>query len=82
MANVKLSVSVDQGVVPFIERYQNDHTVRTKSEVVERALELLRKAELEQAYKEAAQDWLENPDAALWENTVGDGIEPLEPGEW
>lgn len=82
MANIKLSVSVDQGFVPFIERYQQDHTVRTKSEVVERALELLRKAELEQAYKEAAQDWLENPDAALWENTVGDGIEPLEPGEW
>jgi hypothetical protein len=82
MPNVKLSVSVDQGFVPFIERYQHNHTVRTKSEVVERALELLRKAELEQAYKEAAQDWLENPDAALWENTVGDGIEPREPGEW
>lgn len=82
MANIKLSVSVDQTFVPFIERYQHDHTIRTKSEVVERALELLRKAELEQAYKEAAQDWLENPDAALWENTVGDGIEPREPGEW
>ena len=82
MANIKLSVSVDQTFVPFIERYQHNHTIRTKSEVVERALELLRKAELEQAYKEAAQDWLENPDAALWENTVGDGIEPLEPGEW
>jgi Arc/MetJ-type ribon-helix-helix transcriptional regulator len=76
MANVKLSVSVDQGFVPFIERYQQDHTIRTKSEVVERALDLLRKAELEQAYKEAAQEWLENSDAALWENTVADGLEP------
>jgi Arc/MetJ-type ribon-helix-helix transcriptional regulator len=78
MPNVKLSVSVNQGFVPFIERYQQAHTVRTKSEVVERALELLRKAELEQAYKEAAQEWLENPDATLWENTVADGLEPEE----
>ena len=75
MANIKLSISVDQTFAPFIERYQQQHTVRTKSEVVERALELLRKAELQEAYRQAAQDWLENPDAKLWENTVADGLE-------
>lgn len=75
MANIKLSISVDQNFAPFIERYQQQHTIRTKSEVVERALELLRKAELQEAYRQAAQDWLENPDAKLWENTVADGLE-------
>jgi hypothetical protein len=75
MANIKLSVSVDQNFLPFIERYQQDHTVRTKSEVIERALNLLRKAELEAAYCEAGREWRENPDAALWENVVADGLE-------
>lgn len=75
MPNIKLSVSVDQGLLPFIERYQQDHTVRTKSEVIERALDLLRKAELEAAYRAAGQEWLENPDAALWETAVADGLE-------
>ncbi len=75
MANVKLSVSVDQDFLPFIERYQQDHTVRTKSEVIERALKLLRKAELEAAYRAAGREWREHPDAALWENTVADGLE-------
>ena len=75
MPNIKLSVSVDQDFAPFIERYQRQHTVRTKSEVVERALELLRKAELQEAYRQAAADWLENPDAKLWDRTVADGLE-------
>ena len=63
--NIKLGISVDRDFAPFIERYQQQHTVRTKSEVVERALKLLRKAELQEAYRQAAQDWLENPDAKL-----------------
>ena len=75
MSNIKLSISVDQDFAPFIERYQQQHAVRTKSEVVERALQLLRKAELQEAYRQAAEDWLENPDAKLWENTVADGLE-------
>ena len=75
MSNIKLSISVDQDFAPFIERYQRQHAVRTKSEVVERALQLLRKAELQEAYRQAAEDWLENPDAKLWENTVADGLE-------
>ena len=63
--NIKLVISVDRDFAPFIERYQQQHTVRIKSEVVERALKLLRKAELQEAYRQAAQDWLENPDAKL-----------------
>ena len=63
--NIKLVISVNRDFAPFIERYQQQHTVRTKSEVVERALKLLRKAELQEAYRQAAQDWLENPDTKL-----------------
>ncbi len=70
----KLSVTVEPELYQFLERYQSDHHLSTKSEVVERALKLLRKNELERAYEEAAEEWAANPDAALWENTANDGL--------
>jgi hypothetical protein len=74
MPTAKLSISVDETYLPFIDNYQRQHNVKTKSEVLERALELLRRTELERAYAEAAEEWRNNPDAKLWENTVGDGL--------
>jgi antitoxin ParD1/3/4 len=75
----KLSVTIEPTLLDFLERYQASHARKTKSAVVEEALTLLRERELERAYREAAQEWLENPDAPLWESTAGDG---LARGEW
>jgi Arc/MetJ-type ribon-helix-helix transcriptional regulator len=72
--NAKLSVSVDRALLPFIDQYQEQHAVKTKSEVVERALRLLRDAELEDAYAAAAVEWRESADAALWDKTSNDGL--------
>jgi antitoxin ParD1/3/4 len=74
---IKLSVTIEPTLLDFLERYQASHARKTKSAVVEEALTLLR--ELERAYCEAAQEWLENPDAQLWESTAGDG---LARGDW
>jgi antitoxin ParD1/3/4 len=75
----KLSVTIEPTLLDFLERYQASYARKTKSAVVEEALALLRERELERAYREAAQEWLENPDAPLWESTAGDG---LARGEW
>jgi Arc/MetJ-type ribon-helix-helix transcriptional regulator len=72
--NAKLSVSVDPSLIPFIDHYQTQHAVKTKSEVVERALRLLRDAELEESYAAAANDWQESEDAVLWDKTSNDGL--------
>lgn len=74
MANTKLSVSVDNRLARFIDTYQTDHDVPTKSEVVERALELLQNQELQRQYAEAYQEWEEHGEAEVWEATVGDGL--------
>jgi len=75
MNNAKLSVSVDSQLAQFIERYQEAHGVPTKSEVVERALELLQKNELRQQYAEAYKEWAESGEAELWDVTAGDGLD-------
>ncbi|MCC6309716.1 MAG: antitoxin [Trueperaceae bacterium] len=65
----KLSVSVPETIASFVEAYKRDHALKTKSEVVERALTLLREQELEKAYAEAASEI----DPA-WDSTLADGL--------
>ncbi|HZJ09286.1 MAG TPA: antitoxin [Trueperaceae bacterium] len=70
----KLSVSVSSSLVRFLERYQRDHGLKTKSSVVERALEVLRERDLERAYAEAAELDHDAGDTADWDVTAGDGL--------
>jgi hypothetical protein len=65
----KISVSLPASLVRFVEQYKTAHRCKTRSQVFEEALELLRARELEQAYREADQ---ENDTA--WEVTASDGL--------
>jgi Arc/MetJ-type ribon-helix-helix transcriptional regulator len=65
----KLSVSLPIPLVQFIETYKVAHQCKSRSQVIERALELLRMQELEEAYRQAAQDV--DPE---WESTIADGL--------
>lgn len=69
MPQEKLSVTVHESLVEFVETYRTHHDVRTKSEVVERALRLLRERELEADYAAAAAE----ADPA-WDATDADGL--------
>ena len=51
----KLSISLPSDLMRFLERYQEDKNLRTKSQVVEEALQVLRDQELERAYQQAYQ---------------------------
>ena len=51
----KLSISLPSDLMRFLERYQEDKNLRTKSQVVEEALQVLRDRELELAYRQAYQ---------------------------
>jgi len=65
----KLSVSLPSPLVQFIESYKMAHQCRSRSQVIERALELLRLQELEDAYRQAAQEV--DPD---WDVAIADGL--------
>jgi antitoxin ParD1/3/4 len=65
----KISVSLPASLVQFVEQYKATHQCKTRSQVFEEALELLRARELEWAYREAEQE-----NDLAWEVTASDGL--------
>jgi Arc/MetJ-type ribon-helix-helix transcriptional regulator len=73
---VKLSVSIADQDVEFIDRYADEHGVASRSAVVQRALVLLRARELADDYAAAWDEW-ETGDAGVWETVDADGAGPV-----
>ncbi len=65
----KLSISLPKSLVQFVEIYKIAHQRKSRSQVIEEALQLLREQELNKAYREASQEVID------WEVTVGDGLD-------
>ena len=61
----KLSVSLPAGMVGFIEQYRAAHAMKSRSQVVGEALELLRQRELETSYREASRETDQDFDIAI-----------------
>jgi len=72
---VKLSVSLPDEDVEFLDAYAKAHAIESRSAAVHKALGLLRASELEAAYTEAFEEWGASGEAELWDVTVGDGLD-------
>jgi antitoxin ParD1/3/4 len=70
MSVAKLSVSLPDSLVRFVESYRKKHALRSRSQVFEEAVKLLRSRELEAAYREASM----GSDKA-WESPASDGLD-------
>ncbi len=71
---VKLSVSLPDADVAFLDTYAERKGNLSRSAVLQRAIRLLRTADLGPAYAEAWAEWEESGEAALWETTIADGL--------
>jgi Arc/MetJ-type ribon-helix-helix transcriptional regulator len=71
---MKISVSLPQEDVAFVDEYAARIDADSRSAVIHAAIELLRQAQLVQEYTEAFAEWDASEDAALWDRTSGDGI--------
>lgn len=71
---MKLSVSISEEDVEFLDDYARTAGLGSRSAALQKAVRLLRTAELRQAYAAAWEEFDPAGDAALWETTVGDGI--------
>ena len=71
---MKLSVSIPEQDVEFIDIYASEHGVETRSGVVQRALTLLRTTELGEDYAAAWVEWDASEDGNLWDAVAADGI--------
>ena len=69
MSTEKLSISLTPEAMGVIDAYRAAHAIKSRSQVIERALRRLREDDLESAYREASA-----AEAADWDATAGDGL--------
>ena len=74
---MKLSASLPDEDVEFLDAYAQAHGLTTRSSVLQRAVRLLRDAELGGAYGDAWEEWASSGEAGAWDATVGDGLPVL-----
>ena len=70
---MKVSVSLPDEDVDFLDAYANSQGFASHSAVVHKAVRLLRASELGPAYEEAWDEWSKE-EADLWESTTSDGL--------
>ena len=73
---MKISVSLAEEDVAFLDQYARDLNTGSRSAVIQRAIRLLRATGLGPAYAQAWEEWTAGGDFAEWESVVGDGLEP------
>jgi Arc/MetJ-type ribon-helix-helix transcriptional regulator len=73
---VKLSVSLPDEDVEFLDAYARTQGIASRSAVVHRAILLLRSHELGPEYEAAFAEWEQTGDAAVWDATAADGLGP------
>jgi Arc/MetJ-type ribon-helix-helix transcriptional regulator len=72
---MKISVSLPEEDIEFLDEYARSLGVRSRSAVIQRAVRMLRASELGPAYAEAWAEWQSSGDAEVWDSVVGDGID-------
>ena len=71
---MKLSVSLPNEDVEFLDEYARTQGYDSRSAVVHRAVRLLRSTELAEAYADAWSEWSHTGEAGVWDIAVGDGL--------
>ena len=71
---MKVSISLSEEELAFVDEYAR-RTSAPRSSVVQRAIRLLRAAELGSSYAEAWEEWASGGEAEAWESVVADGVD-------
>ena len=71
---MKLSVSLPDEDVEFLDAYARSQGVESRSAVLHRAVRLLKATELTADYEEAWREWASSDDATAGEATSRDGL--------
>ncbi|MFN8034449.1 MAG: ribbon-helix-helix domain-containing protein [Acidimicrobiia bacterium] len=71
---MKVSVSLPDDDVAFLDAYARSQGIESRSAVVHKAVRLLRASELGPSYEDAWREWSEGGDATLWDSAASDGL--------
>lgn len=70
-----ISARVDEALVAYLDSYQQEHGVKSRSEALEQAIKALREQDLDREYALAMSEWDASGEGELWDQTAGDGLE-------
>jgi Arc/MetJ-type ribon-helix-helix transcriptional regulator len=71
---MKLSVSLTEEDIRFLDEYREASQLPSRSSAVQRAIALLRESRLEDAYAAAWEEWDHSGDAETWDAVSADGL--------
>ncbi len=71
---MKVSVTLLGDDVQFLDEYAREQGLGSRSAALQRAVRLLRTAELGGTYEAAWGEWAAEGEADAWESTTGDGL--------
>ena len=71
---MKLSISLHEEEVGFLDEYARSQGIKSRSGVVRAALRLLRTTELADDYAAAWAEWDDYDDTRAWELSSSDGL--------
>lgn len=71
---MKLSVSLPDEDVEFLDSYARAKGIESRSAVVKRAVRLLRATDLGADYEDAWEEWAATGEAEAWDRAAGDGL--------
>lgn len=74
MGGVKLSVSLPEDDVRFIDEYSARAGEASRSSVIQLAIARLRESQLQDEYAAAFAEWDEAEEAGLWDAATADGM--------
>lgn len=72
---MKVSVSLPDDDVDFLDRYADDHGEGSRSAALQRAIRLLRASELQDAYQDAWREWSDGGDEKDWNALTVEGLD-------
>lgn len=71
---MKLSVSLPDEDIDFLDEYAKAQGIPTRSAVMQKAVRLLRSSALGPSYEDAWREWTESGEDAAWETALDDSI--------
>jgi Arc/MetJ-type ribon-helix-helix transcriptional regulator len=71
---MKLSVSLPDEDVDFLDEYARERGLESRSSALRRAVRLLRTAELAASYEASWGEWVSSGEGAAWEPSTADGL--------
>ena len=74
---MKLSISLPDEDVDFLDVFANRAGMHSRSAVVQQAIAMLKAADLADDYERAFNEWHDTGEGAVWDAASDDGIAPV-----